>query len=101
MNLGAPQTFVGVDIADAAQYGLIEQQSLDARTARADSLSEIQRAHLQRISAKVRELVGEQRAGEIRHASEAAGIGGAPPPAALASEPNRGVVFARVRRRAP
>src|SRR5260370_27787796 len=97
MNLRAPQTLVGVDIANAAQYGLVEQQGLDARAARADSLGEILRAYLQRISAKICELVGKQRAGEIRHASEAAGIGVAQLAAVIEPEPHVGVFCARLR----
>jgi len=100
MNFRAPQTFVGVDISDAAQDGLIEQQGLDAGAARADSLGKFLRAHLQGIRAKVRELVGEQRAGEIGHAPEAAGIGIAQLAAVVEPEPNMSVFCAGMRSRA-
>src|SRR4029077_18985810 len=88
MNLCAPQTFVGVDVADSAQDGLIEQQGLDPCAARADALGKFLRAHLQRISAKVCELFSEQRAGEIGNAAEAARIDVAQLASVVQSEPD-------------
>src|SRR5215467_2218326 len=70
-----PQAFVGIDVAHAAQYALIEQHSLYACFAGVDAARKFPAADLQRIGAESLEFFRQGPAREIRHAAEAARVG--------------------------
>ena len=74
MNPGAPQTFIGVDIADAAHDTLIEQQSLDARFSRLNPRAKFLRGNFQWFESQAAQdaFVGSIR--EQRHAAEPANV---------------------------
>jgi len=95
MDLGSPETFVGVDISDTAQDGLVEKQSLDARTARADAVGKGLGLDFKRLSAESQEFVVQRLTREISHAAEAARVGVAELAAIIEFEPNVGVLFVR------
>src|SRR5262249_45137597 len=75
MNLGAPQAFVGVDVADTAEHALIQQQRLDSRAALPDARSEILGGDFEGGCAECREVLRERSFGEISHAAEATRVG--------------------------
>ena len=70
VNPGFPQAFVRVDVSNAPQDTLIEQQSFDARVAPANSMQKLFQPGFQRIGPKPSQFFLERFAGEIRHAPE-------------------------------
>jgi enoyl-CoA hydratase/carnithine racemase len=65
MNALGPQAFVGINISDAAQYALIEQQRLDSRAAAANPLYKFRFTHPKRIGADIKEMAGlDQKSAE-------------------------------------
>src|SRR5260370_15159820 len=57
INLCPPQTFIRVNIADAAQHALIQQPRFNLRVPRTDSRCKFLSAHQQRIGAKRRPFI--------------------------------------------
>src|SRR6266478_6250543 len=52
MDFGSPQALIRVDIADAAQHALVQQQRLDPRAPPANPVCKFFLAHFQRVSAE-------------------------------------------------
>src|SRR5438046_1842109 len=75
MNFCAPETLVRINVADASQDGLIQQQRLDTRSTSTNPSREFLSADFQRVGPEIGELSSERRGGDIRHATEAAWIG--------------------------
>ena len=61
MNAGAEQRFVGVDIADAAEKGLVEKQRLDTCLAAAECRGELVEGNFERLRPKARDAGGKSR----------------------------------------
>src|SRR5580658_4487520 len=74
MNARAPQTFVGIDIADAAHGVLTEQQRFDARGARSDFSREIRGVDFERVFAPSRAQVVDPTLRRETHLTEAASV---------------------------
>jgi hypothetical protein len=70
MNLGAPQTFVGINVSDAADDGLVEKKGLDARVAAADQFDEGFASGFERVDAEAQEFLLKARAHQEGHATE-------------------------------
>jgi len=75
MNFRMPQALVGVDIADASQCALIEQESFDARFAGFQERGEFRFGDFKRVSPKAAQFCRQVFGGQIRHAAEAASVG--------------------------
>ena len=75
MDFRAPEAFVRVDIAYAAQHRLIEEQSLDVRFARVERRGELCFGGFERIEAERTENLFLIGGGQDAHASEAANVG--------------------------
>jgi len=75
MNFRAPQTLIGVDIADAAQEALIQQQRFDPGPAVACLPHEIFDANFQGIGTKGAEFFRESFGGEVSEPPKPAWIG--------------------------
>lgn len=95
MDFGAPETFIGVDVADAAEEALVQKKGFDAGAAAAKCGSEIGGADFERVGTKTGELGREQRFVEISHAAETAWIGVAEFAAVVEEQANVGVLFER------
>jgi hypothetical protein len=67
MNLCPPQTLVRINIPDAAQHALIEQQRLHSRPPRPYARDKFLRAHFERIGPEAAQFLFERISGEIRH----------------------------------
>jgi len=74
MNLRPPQTFIRINISDASQHALIEQQSLDACPPHSHPCHKFLRAHLQRIGTEPAQLLFERRSLKVCQAAKAPGI---------------------------
>jgi len=74
VNLGAPQTFIGVNVSDAAEDGLIEKKCLDARRPAADQVHEGFARGFERVGTEAQEFLLKARAGEKSDAAESPGI---------------------------
>jgi hypothetical protein len=74
MNPGAPQAFIGVDIADAAHHTLIEQQRFDARFSRLNPRAKFVHGDFQRLQSQAAEDAFVVSIGEQRHAAEPANV---------------------------
>src|SRR5262249_34932624 len=98
VNAGSPQALVRIDIADAPENGLIKEQGLDARSARADAISKFCGANLQRLSPKTQKLVSKRFTHKIGHATEAARIGVAKFAAIVEFEKDMSVLLMRLGR---
>jgi len=74
VNLSPPQGLIRVDIANTADDTLIQQQSLDPRSAGQDPLDEIIDGCLERVGAKTLKLSLQHGTGKVRHPPESARI---------------------------
>src|SRR5207248_7583970 len=55
-----PQALIRIDISDAAQHALVQQQRLDPRASPANPVREFHLAHFERIGAESGQLFGKQ-----------------------------------------
>ena len=53
MDFRAPETLIGINIADASQKTLVQQERFDPRAARASSLYEFFRLDFERIRTEI------------------------------------------------
>src|ERR1700691_4818926 len=74
MDFRAPQAFIGIDVANSAHHGLVEQDSLDARFARLNPRAKFGCCDFQRLEAQAAEDAFVRAIREQRHASESANI---------------------------
>ena len=93
MDSGGPQTFVGVDVSDAAEHSLIEQESFDARFAAANAFSEFLFAYQQRFSAESLQLLSQRFVRQVGHTTKSARVGVAQFPPIIEGEHDVGVFF--------
>src|SRR5579859_5913608 len=75
MNFRAPKAFVSVDVADATQSGLVEQQRFDAGFVRFQKVSELLFRNFERIGAEAFQLCRKIFRSEIGHSAEAPRVG--------------------------
>src|SRR4029077_4893239 len=71
MDPGSPQAFIGIDIADAAQHALVQQERLDPRAAPAKPLGEFFLADFERVGAESGQLFGKRRFRQVSDAAKA------------------------------
>jgi hypothetical protein len=71
MNLRPPQTFIRVNISDAPQHALIEQQRFDACPPHSHSRHKFLRAHFERIGTEPMQLLFERRSRKVCHTTKA------------------------------
>jgi hypothetical protein len=95
MDSGAPETFIGVDIADAAKDGLVEEESFDTRAPGTDACGECFGVDFERLGSKAQELVAQELAGQIGHPPETARVGVAEFSAIVEFEEDVGVLAVR------
>src|SRR5580704_17413092 len=74
MDFRAPQAFIGIDIANSAHHGLVEQDSLDVRLAHLNPRAKFGCCDFQRLQAQAAEDAFVRAVGEQRHASKSANI---------------------------
>src|SRR5258708_39367760 len=98
MNLRSPQTFIRINVADAAQNALIQQQRFDLPIPRTDARDKLLSANQQRIGPKYRQLLREPRPGEIRHPSKSARIRVAQLPPIIKLKPHMRMLRRSLRR---
>src|SRR6266513_85009 len=75
MNLRFPQTLIRIDISDAAQHALVQQQRLDPRASPANPVRKFHLAHFERIGAESGQLFGKQRFRQVSNAPKTPRIG--------------------------
>ncbi len=95
MNFRAPQTFIGINVADAAHHGLVQQDRLDARLARLNPRAKFAFAHFQRFQPQAAEDAFVRAVCQQRHAPEPAHIVVAKFAAVIEREEHVGVQRAR------
>jgi hypothetical protein len=91
MKAGAPEAFVGVDVAQAAQHVLIEQERFYTSLARAQPAAEFRFSQLERIGAQGGDQRGKLLGRGDAHVAEAADIRVAKLAAVVEREPDVGV----------
>src|SRR5262249_48971534 len=96
MNSRAPEALVGVDVADAAQGSLVEQERLDSRFMRFEKSDELLLGNFKWIGTKTTEFRRQIFRGKESHATEATGIGVAEFAAIIEQEPDVGVLRRRL-----
>ncbi len=74
MNLRSPEAFIRIDVPDAPQYALVQQQRLDPRAPFANSVREFLLAHFERIGAESRQLFGKERFSQVGDTPETASV---------------------------
>lgn len=97
MNFCAPETFIGVDITDAAKKRLIEEKSFDAGAAGAKLHQEIGCGDFERIGAEARQLFFEKRLIQIGETAKAARVGVAQLAGIIEAHEDVGVLGVRLR----
>src|SRR5256884_1141398 len=75
MNLRFPQALIRIDISDAAQHALVQQQRLDPRASPANPVREFHLAHFERIGAESGQLFGKQCFRQVSNAPKTPRIG--------------------------
>src|SRR6267154_6523497 len=75
MNLRFPQALIRIDISDAAQHALVQQQRLDPRASPANPVREFYLAHFKRIGAESGQLFGKQCLRQVSNAPKTPRIG--------------------------
>ena len=96
MNPGAPQTFVGVNVSDATDDGLVEKKGFDAGVAAADQVDEGFARGFERIDAEAKEFLLKARTGEKSDAAKSPGIDVAKFAAIIEKEDHVGVFGMRL-----
>src|ERR1700684_2089734 len=74
MDFRAPQAFIGIDVANSAHHGLVEQDSLDARFARLNPRAKFGCCDFQRLEAQAAAGAFLRGLRGPRHAPESANI---------------------------
>src|SRR5580704_12249169 len=98
MNLRAPQTFVRIDVSDAPQEPLIQQQRLDPCAARSRLLHKLLNGDFQRIRAEGSQLSRKWPCRQIGEATKSPRVGIAQFAIIVEQETGMGMFFARLRR---
>ena len=97
MNLRTPKTFVRIDISDAPQEALIQQESLDPGAAGSRLLHKFFNANFKRVSAEGTQLFRERLCRQIGQAPKSPRIGIAQLAIIIEQETGVGMFFARLR----
>ena len=75
MDPGPPKALIRIDIANATQHALVQQQRLDPRAPSANPVREFLLAHFQRVGAESGQLFGERGFGQVGDAAKTPRIG--------------------------
>jgi hypothetical protein len=97
MDFGAPKALVGINIADAAQKALIEQERFDPGAAGSRLLYKFVNANFERVGAEGLQLFREGLRGQVSETAETARVGVAQ--LAIIVEQEKGVSMLSVRLR--
>jgi len=96
MNLGTPQAFVGVNVTDAADNGLIEKKRFATGVATVDQVDEGFASGFEGVGTEAKEFFLKARAGEEGHAAKTPGIDIAKFAAIVEEEDYMGVLGVRL-----
>ncbi len=99
MNLRFPEALIGIDIADAAEHALVQQQRFDPRAPAANPVREFFLAHFERIGAESGQLFRKRYCRQVGDAPETPRIRVAQFAPIIQKQANMCVLFQRLSRR--